>query len=683
MYRIFYIVLSLSIVCACLFPFVILLRLLMQRLPKKYTIVIWGFFYLRAVCPWGMSSVFCLSPRFNRLFHLLQQNFGLRIVQQKGLMVSWREVFRQITVSSAFRMCTVYWVAGMLGLLIWRLRRCQKGKKRLRRAVFLYDGVYSLADIERPVYTGIFRRKMYVPEGMPVHAIKTAAARKELSAAGRSRLFASGAYLVTAIHWFNPLFWLCIRLVQRDLRQMEEEALFQKYGEKKDAGTSGHSGRKWAVRFLVFGIYLLCLLHWFGLSFLYTKWNGGAWNRGVQDSSATSPAVLEDDVQTVAEKVIARAETKTSSGKTVKLRLIVEQGEYRRLEGYRGNCRLELWNNKSELLDTIALSTLFDAEQDREQRFAEDISLEMEDYNRDGTAELSIGQSMRVPAADLPVSSSALTAEKAVTGYYLINIGNTKMEVISDLIYVSDVLPQQSGSMQFAMLGSASGILSVPLEGREVYYVWSEAQNKYERREMSEEEANSLLAAESASGSAVKAPEQYNLLDDDGRTMVQVDTQSGTAGEQKIEKVVLTPEGYARNFDNVKGKYYSLAWAAVMEEDTDSVTLSDEKRYAVLTYSKRSGRGFVIFDVRNKSIYYRQKPDNQLLGQLFEKYGESEITFAPGGSVIYQLEEIGPDNVLKINYAAGCSDGTLVRGSFQYNVESQKGIKLEYSSMEN
>ena len=117
MYRLFYIILSLSIVSIYLIPMMLVLRGLLARLPKKWTIPLWGLFYLRAICPVGMSSPFSITPRMNRHFHLLQQKFGLTMGVKKGLMTSWRDVLQgEIQVNDTFQMCTIFWTVGMLVL---------------------------------------------------------------------------------------------------------------------------------------------------------------------------------------------------------------------------------------------------------------------------------------------------------------------------------------------------------------------------------------------------------------------------------------------------------------------------------------------------------------------------------------------------------------------------------------
>jgi hypothetical protein len=120
----------------------------------------------------------------------------------------------------------------------------------------------------------------------------------------------------------------------------------------------------------------------------------------------------------------------------------------------------------------------------------------------------------------------------------------------------------------------------------------------------------------------------------------------------------------------VEGYYCDLQWAQSDEE-------SD--RYGVLTYNGAKGRTFVLFDVEETKICYRQEDGNSGLQKLFNKYGEDEITFADDGAVVYSLMEISGEDTLKINFAASAENEITVRGSYLYSMSTEKATSLQYT----
>ncbi len=717
MYRLFYIVLSLSIISIYLTPFLFLLRFLMRKLPGKYTTALWGLFFLRAVCPVGMSSPFSLIPDLNRRFHLLQQDFGLATDTQKGLMTSWRSIFSgSVTVTMEYRLCTFFWItgmAGMAGILLWQ--RWQRGK-RLQDGTLLYDRVYQSSRIKTPLYRGVFRPRIYLPETMGAKETGRLMQWRAYGGCRRYDWFCRGICAVMLVQWFNPFLWMCCYFAMLDGSMAADEGYLQwqkrQNSKKKSSQEPGLTRQEYAQEIINYNkgegraafspfvrqegflrqraerllyredskgalpgkdgaglaVVAACVLFWFGASFLYVKWNGGVWSQ-TQEAQEEKALFDDDAVHELENEIIARKGSRTPAGIPVTIQLVMEKGTYQREEGYYGKCHLKLLDQGGNVLDELALSRIFT----EKQTFPEGTELSLEDYNGDGIQELSIGQRMSVPMGELVPSKSAITARRQVAGFYLINIGDEGMEVISEPIYISDAASLQIGSMPIAFIEGAGGVLSVHLEGEVVYYVWDGEKEKYQREELSEEE----LAARTASGAAVQGQkQQFALSNQEGKDMLQVNGEANARGEWEIQNVILDPEGYMRKYTDISGIYQGLSWANGPE--------GPQERYGVLVYDGKRSRTFIIFDVKKREIYYRQEDGCKWLAKMFRqlhrKYGEEEITFQEGGMAMYNLLEIHED-ILNIGFAANADHGITIRGSFDYSMKDKKRRNLSYAQV--
>lgn len=712
LYRLFYTVFSMSCMVMVLLPVVLVLRFFFRRLSRSFTMALWTVLYLRAICPVGMSSPVCLVGSWNRRFHMLLRSVGLQISPNRGLLTSWRYVFQgEIEVSVPYMVCTVIWLAGIVVLLggtAWRQHRlCQRLKAGSEH---LYDNVYQTAQITAPLRTGILRRRIYLPEGLSAKEIKNIVFHQKMHLRRKDDLLLLLFFLITCIHWWNPILWLVYYLAGADAEFSCDEAVLRRLGwdqrsqyvqdivnmqreegkaalspslitcqEKGFSRRAEHllyleSGAIWKKAMAAFAVTLL-LFGSFGLSALC-----GGWGNGTDAGGMEEPLFDTHQEKGVTDVTIAFCDTQTASGQEVTLKLLITQGTYQKDAGYRGQCALQLTDEAGSALASLNLSRIF--EQSEVQQFDENVKLAVADYNEDGTMEAAIGQQIQVKTSELTAAASGeaiakedeADTETTVYGYYLINIEDDKLSVISDPIYASNVTALQTGSMTFPYVEGAGGVIHTTLENTIAYYVWDADAGKYTRQDITEEEI-----AERQSRQEEKSPEgeknRHTIKNSEGLEVIGVDTVVDHSGSQVIKKVEINPDGLdhrtgTKGLTNVEGYYCDLQWA-----DTDGET----DRYAVLIYNGTKGRTFVLYDVKTAKLFYRQEDGNQGLQKLFQQYGEDEIRFADDGAVIYSLMEISGEDTLKINFAASAEAEVTVRGTYLYRLSKEKAYSLQYT----
>jgi beta-lactamase regulating signal transducer with metallopeptidase domain len=707
LYRLFYTIFSMSCMAALLFPVVLILRFCFRRLSKNLALALWGVLFLRAVCPLGMSSPVSLMETWNRRFHILLRSVGLQITPDRGLLVSWRYVYQgSITTSFPYRVCTIFWTVGTLVLLFgtwWKQHRFSRWLAA--DAEPLIDRIYQSQKISTPVRVGVLSTKIYLPSGLTAKETKNILLHQQLHGKRMDDFFQAITFLICCIHWWNPFLWCAYYLSGIDREYACDEAVVRKIGSD---GTQGYvqdiiNMQKEDVGEFVPGSLLTCRetrLYQRGEHILYREktaaWKQGtavfvvtvflfcsfclsALHRGYQEETDSTQESLFDtgEKKEVTEKVIAKCSTKTPQGKDVRLELFLAQGTYQKGTGYEGQCTLRLMDEEDTSLAALNLTKVFQS--GAVQKFMENMELVVKDYNGDGTMEVAIGQQQEVSSSLLaaPASGTAVETEvspgktETVHVYYLINIGQDSLDVVSDPVYEQEVTDLQAGSMNLSYIQGA-GVITSRLADGIAYYVWDEKKGKYIRQDMTEEE---LAARQSESGTQDEEQNRYTLENDDGLTVMGVDTKPDSTGSQVIRKIQINPLGLdhrtgTKSLTEVEGYYCDLRWA-----QTDG----ESNRYAVLIYNGTKGRTFVLFDVEETKICYRQEDGNQGLQKLFRKYGEDEIAFDDNGAVVYSLMEISGEDTLKINFAASAKDDVTLRGSYLYSMSNEKADSLQYT----
>lgn len=724
-YRLFYTVFSMSYMVIVLTPVVLLLRVAFRKLPRNFTMALWMIFYLRAVCPIGLTSPICLFGRWNRRFHLLIKSIGLQTMSGQGLMTSWIQTYQgDVEATVPYMVCTIFWIAGVAGIILFVLWKRKELKGELKDARLLFDRVYQSEKLQVPVRRGIFRTKIYLPGKLSARETKNILLHQQLHCVRKDDWVELVFFLISCIHWWNPCIWLAWYLSGIDREMACDEAVVRRIGwtqkglyaqdimnMKKDTDSPSFSfpflQEKHLSRRAEHMLYMepaavwkkalssffmtVCFFFWFALSAIHTAWNGGVWEQ--LDAPAEESLFASSQRRGVTNEVIAHVETKTPGGVPVRLELMITQGTWQNGGGYEGQFVLRMLDEQNESVASLPLSKIFTGK--GIQQFDDSVSLAVDDYNEDGTMELSLGQEMEVEESKLlaPATGASVvtgggvrksrtlyeTEKKTVYGYYLINIEENRLSVISDTIYQSDATTLQTGSMVFSYIQGTGGIITTKLGEEKAYYIWESEDKMYRRQSITQQEIDDRIAAHS--GSAVAGEKKkYTLTDTESQVVIAVETETDNTGSQSIQRIRINPKGdldglRTKEYTDVHGYFCDLAWTT----DTASDNEEDADRYAVLTFNGTSGRTFIIYDVKQKKEFYRQEDGNKILGKVFQKYNGKEITFEEGGMVVYSLMEMMDEDILKISFAANADGGVTVKGSYVCRVSTGKVSDLQYT----
>ncbi len=731
LYRLFFTTFSMSCMLVILLPMVLILRVAFGKLPRKFTMALWSLFYLRAVCPIGLTSPICLLGNGNRNFHLLLRSIGLTMTPDTGLMTSWRQVYEsEISVTVPYMVCTIFWIVGFIGILGfvgWKQRNVEK---ELKDANLLFDRVYQSDKVRTPVRTGIFRRKIYLPDQLTARETKNILFHEQMHGKRKDDWIRLIFLLISCIHWWNPFIWLAWYLSGVDAETACDEAVVQKLGwdqkeiYAQDIMNMKTEGKGVPLPFVLFGetrlerraehmIYLektnmgkkgfaaflltVCFFGWFGLSALYNTWNGGTWE--TKEAQQEDTFFKEVQKKTITNEILVKCETKNPKEEIIDLELIMTQGTYQEGEGYTGQCMLRMKDTQGETIDTLLLSEIFQG--DRQQQFDENITLCVEDYNEDGILELSLGQELEVTREELSVpasesavdaelhneESSALSKEENVDSdrektekipvqmYYLINLEEDAFRVVSEPVYVSEVTLLQKGSMAFSYVPGAKGVITTVIGEEMACYVWDEEGKMYSRQNITQEEIDRRKEPE---GEEMEAGEKNRHFLENGSqaVMAEVKTKTDATGKEWIKKLKIYPWSAGekgKSFKDIEGYYRSLDWVTVADEEVEAF------RYAVLGYGDDKGQGFIFYDIKEQKELYRQDKDYHILQEILKDFDDSEITFTEESAAVYSIMEMQDANHITIGFAADAGDGIIITGRYHCDIATGETSDLSYT----
>ena len=223
---------------------VMLARLALRRAPKWAVCLLWVLVAVRLVLPVSLQSPVSLqaaqSPVTAALYELPQTQ---EAAQKTDEVLSGgsaepvtplppTEIVTAQPVPAPKPVMTVsllaaIWLAGVVMMLTYMLVSYLGIYRRVRTAVRLEDNVYRCGSWGTPFVLGLLRPRIYVPEGMDDAALPQVLAHERCHIRRGDHLVKPLAFLLLALHWFNPVLWAAYVLLGRDMENACDERVLR------------------------------------------------------------------------------------------------------------------------------------------------------------------------------------------------------------------------------------------------------------------------------------------------------------------------------------------------------------------------------------------------------------------------------------------------------------------------
>ena len=240
--KLFDVVLELSWQAGLIALAVMAVRLLLRRKASRRALcLLWVLVALRLVLPvrFTVESPVSLQAEetpVNRVYHAMQEA-GAPAPSETGTATAKPSVPTDtaaavIPASPAAEMGTLrlfarylpwLWVLGMGGMAAYMLLSLVWMRLTLRRAEHVRDNVYRCAQWSTPFVLGIIAPRIYVPESVSPEDLPQVLAHERCHIRRWDHVMKPFAFLLLAVHWFNPVLWASYILLGRDMENACDE----------------------------------------------------------------------------------------------------------------------------------------------------------------------------------------------------------------------------------------------------------------------------------------------------------------------------------------------------------------------------------------------------------------------------------------------------------------------------
>ncbi|MEE0256064.1 M56 family metallopeptidase [Evtepia sp.] len=255
--------LTMSLTAAIAAGVVMLLRLLLKRVPRWITCLLWAVVLLRMVCPVGFSLPVSLMPET-----VSSGAYVERVLPQSETPASTPQAATTTTTVPAATtqtpvtretvavtptgpdrntVLTILWAAGSIACLAWGAVSYLRLRLRIADAILIEKNVYETDQIDSPFVCGFFRPRIYLPVGLAEPDRRYVLLHEQAHIRRRDYLTKPLAYVTLCFHWFNPVLWLSYHLFGRDIETATDQAVIRSFGRTDTASYAAallHLGHK-------------------------------------------------------------------------------------------------------------------------------------------------------------------------------------------------------------------------------------------------------------------------------------------------------------------------------------------------------------------------------------------------------------------------------------------------------
>lgn len=246
MIEVFIAVLNMSIASSWLILAVFILRFLLKKAPRKFTVMLWGIAAVRLVLPFTFQSFLSLIPSGKTIIPDVTRPYfdsGISAIDNGVNSYLKSRYFEGVTRPAGYfsditTVLSLIWIVGIAVLLIYTAASCIKVKRKVSTAVLLRDNIFQSENISSPFVFGIIKPKIYLPFNISENDAENVIAHENAHISRKDYLWKPLGFFILTLHWFNPFVWLAYILFCRDIEFACDEKVVGSFTAEEKADYS-------------------------------------------------------------------------------------------------------------------------------------------------------------------------------------------------------------------------------------------------------------------------------------------------------------------------------------------------------------------------------------------------------------------------------------------------------------
>lgn len=222
---------------------IILLIRKIKFIPHRVTVLLWLIPFIRMTVPVGINSPYSLmsliSKFTTRTVTVFQPADDLAFSFTNSVMAanSYDPITYKVNIlEKVFAVAGMVWAVVTLAILITLTVLYITTKREIKDAKALRDNIYLSEKVTSPATYGIFRSRIVLPVSYDDKDLEFIVRHEKTHIRRLDNVWRILGFIAAAIHWFNPLSWVFLKIFLSDLELACDEMAVAGYDidERKD-----------------------------------------------------------------------------------------------------------------------------------------------------------------------------------------------------------------------------------------------------------------------------------------------------------------------------------------------------------------------------------------------------------------------------------------------------------------
>ncbi len=204
---------------------ILLLRFLFKNSSKNSRLFLWFLVGIKLILPFNIKSKFSLIPET-----VAKTTSELENVTSEVVLPQFENVNNSLNVQVVF-----YGLWTIIAFIIliygavsfWRLHKNSSDAIKMEGNIFQSEKVVS------PFVLGVIKPKIYIPFNLDDETLSHIVSHEKSHIKSFDNVTKLLAFILLAVHWYNPLVWVCFKLLTVDIELACDERVVKNYTLEK------------------------------------------------------------------------------------------------------------------------------------------------------------------------------------------------------------------------------------------------------------------------------------------------------------------------------------------------------------------------------------------------------------------------------------------------------------------
>lgn len=245
--NIFLNLINISITASYIAIAVIIFRFLLKKAPKAYTCILWLLVGLRLIIPVSDVKLFSFTSRFSLIpssevlpYDLIDEatpmfniNSGIELIDKRVNYFLNHRYAEGITIptntgSNIMNIFGIIWISVFIVIIIYAIGSYIYFRRKSEVSICVKGNAFICDYISTPFILGILKPKILLPSTLGEEESRYVLAHEKAHLKRLDNLWKPIAFILLAVHWFNPIMWISYILFCRDIELACDEYVIKK-----------------------------------------------------------------------------------------------------------------------------------------------------------------------------------------------------------------------------------------------------------------------------------------------------------------------------------------------------------------------------------------------------------------------------------------------------------------------